>query len=245
VTHKLHILAIAAHPDDVELSCGGTLIKHANMGQAVGILDLTQGELGTRGTPEIRLREAQEAAKLMGIAARDNAKMADGFFRNDEAHQRALIPYIRHYQPDIVLTNSLNDRHPDHSRAARFVADTCFLAGLRMIETTWDGKPQEAWRPKRVFHFIQDRPLEAQFIVDISDTFHQKMAAVRCFASQFYNPESTEPMTILATTDFLDKIEQGDALMGKRIGARYGEGFVCENILGLAHLDNLLLPEMP
>lgn len=239
---KLHILAIAVHPDDIELGCAGTLIKQAKKGQATGILDLTMGELGTRGTPETRYKEAQAAAQAMGINVRENAKMADGFFRNDEAHQKQLIQYIRKYQPEIVLANALEDRHPDHGRAGKLIADACFLAGLRKIETAFEGKHQEPWRPKRVFHFIQDRMLEPSFLVDISDCFEQKMEAIQCYKSQFHNPSSNEPVTYIATQDFLEQIKYRDALLGKRIGTKYAEGFICENIVGISDLDDLLLP---
>jgi len=241
---KLHILAIAVHPDDIELGCAGTLIKHARKGQAVGIVDLTRGELGTRGTPEIRLQEAAEAARIMGISVRENAGMADGFFANDEAHQRMLISYIRKYQPEIVIANVLADRHPDHGRAGRLIADACFLAGLRKIETAPDGVSQEAWRPKRVFHMLQDRLHEPHFIVDITDSFDQKMEAVKAYKSQFHNPGSNEPETYIATQDFLDQIRFRDVLMGKRIGTRYAEGFLSENIPGIRDLDDLLYPRL-
>lgn len=241
----LDILAIAVHPDDVELGCAGTLIRHARLGQRTGILDLTAGELGTRGTAAIRLQEAQDAAAVMGVAVRENAGMADGFFLNDKAHQLKLIQYIRKYRPDIVLANALSDRHPDHGRAGRLIADACFLAGLRKIETLSDGHPQEAWRPKRVFHMLQDRAPEPTFIVDISDTFEQKMQAVQCYKSQFYNTGSEEPLTYISTTAFLEQIRYRDALLGKKIGTAYGEGFVSENIPGIKHLGNLLLPELP
>ena len=243
--NKLHILAIAAHPDDIELGCGGTLIKHVKAGQAVGIVDLTEGEMGTRGSVEQRYKEAANAARVMGITVRENAQMADGFFKNDEAHQRKLITYIRHYQPEIVIANALEDRHPDHGRGGRLIADACFLAGLRKIETERDGKPQEPWRPKRVYHMIQDRPLTPMFIIDISDDFEQKMEAIRCYTSQFYNANSTEPQTYISTGQFLDDIAYRDALNGRRIGTRHGEGFISENMPGLSSLDDLLLPEMP
>jgi bacillithiol biosynthesis deacetylase BshB1 len=239
---KLHILAIAAHPDDIELGCAGTLIKHARMGQAVGIVDLTEGELGTRGTVATRYQEAADAARLMGIAVRENARMRDGFFRNDEEHQLKLISYIRHYQPDVVLANALADRHPDHGRGGRLIADACFLAGLKQVQTERDGVQQEAWRPKRVFHMIQDRHFEPTFIVDITDTFDTKMEAIRCYKTQFHNPASGEPVTYIATADFLDQVASRDAITGKRIGVKYGEGFVCENITGISDLDKLVLP---
>jgi bacillithiol biosynthesis deacetylase BshB1 len=157
---KLHILAIAAHPDDIEMSCAGTILKHTGAGQAVGIIDLTESELSTRGSVELRYKEAEHAAEVMGVQVRHNLQMADGFFRNDEEHQRMLIPYIRRYQPEIVIANALNDRHPDHGRAARLIADACFLAGLGKIKTEWEGAEQAPWRPKRVYHCIQDRFFE-------------------------------------------------------------------------------------
>lgn len=242
---KLHILAIAAHPDDIELACAGTLIKHANKGQAVGILDLTQGELGTRGTPEIRLREAQDAAKVMGVAVRENLGMADGFFQNDKEHQLKLVEYIRKYRPEIVIANALADRHPDHGKGGKLIADACFLAGLRKVETTHEGKAQDAWRPKRVYRIIQDRFYEPTFIVDISAEHEQKMKAIRAYKSQFHDPNSNEPLTYISQGDFLKHIEARAALLGKRIGATYGEGFISENVPGLPDLDVMVLPEMP
>jgi bacillithiol biosynthesis deacetylase BshB1 len=242
---KLHILAIAAHPDDIELSCAGTLIKHARAGHAVGIIDLTQGELGTRGTPTLRAIEASNAAKVMGVKIRENANMADGYFRNNKKHQNALIRYIRRFQPDIVIANALKDRHPDHGRGGRLIADACFYSGLRKIETKLNGVPQQPWRPKRVYHMLQDRHNEPTFIVDISDTFEQKMEAIRCYKSQFHDPESGEPVTYIATEGFLNNIMYRDALLGKRIGTQYGEAFNAENIPGINSLDDLLLPELP
>ena len=242
---KLHILAIGVHPDDVELSCAGTLINHINKGQAVGILDLTRGELGTRGTPELRIAESLSSAALMGVSVRENANMADGFFRNDEEHQRKLIKYIRKYQPEIVIANALEDRHPDHGRAGRLIADACFLSGLRKIETDLDEKVQEAWRPKRIFHIIQDRQLEPDIIVDTSVSFDKKMDAIKCFRSQFHAPDSNEPLTYIATENFLEQVRSRDTLMGKRIGTKYAEGFTCENVPGIHDFDDLLYPEMP
>ena len=242
---RLNLLAIAVHPDDIELSCAGTIIKHTAMGQKVGILDLTQGELGTRGTAKIRLQEAQDAAKMMGVVVRENLGMADGFFRNDQEHQLQLIAYIRKYQPDVVIANALNDRHPDHGRSGKLISDACFLAGLKKIYTEHEGISQQAWRPRRVYHMIQDRLVEPTFIVDISDTFRKKMDAIKCYKSQFHDPNSNEPITYIATEGFLKHIEARDGIMGKRIGAHYGEGFVSENIPGISNLDNLLLPELP
>lgn len=242
--HDLDILAIAVHPDDLELGCGGTLAKHAQMGQKVGIVDLTRGELGTRGTPELRVEEATAAAKEMGISIRENLGMADGFFTNDKEHQLKLVEYIRKYRPKVVIANALEDRHPDHGRAGRLIADACFLAGLVKIPTSHNGEQQQPWRPKRVYHMIQDRFLEPDFIVDITDTMDAKMASVKAYKSQFHDPESDEPITYIATGDFLKKIEARAALLGKRIGVAYGEGFLCENIPGINSLDSLLLPEL-
>lgn len=241
---KLDILAIAVHPDDLELSAAGTLIKHVQMGQQVGIIDLTRGELGTRGTPELRLQEARAAADIMGISVRENLGMADGFFQNDKEHQLKLVEYIRKYRPNVVIANALEDRHPDHGRAGRLIADACFLAGLSKISTTHNGEEQTAWRPKRVYHMIQDRFLEPDFIVDISDAFERKMEAIKAYKSQFYDPNSPEPITYIAAGGFLDKIEHRASSLGKRIGVAYGEGFICENTPGIANLDSLLLPEL-
>ncbi len=245
MVQKLHLLAIAVHPDDIELGCAGILIKHAKAGQAVGILDLTQGELGTRGTPEIRLQEAADAAKAMGVVVRENARMRDGFFRNDEEHQMKLIQYIRRWQPEIVITNALEDRHPDHGRAGKLVADACFLAGLRKVETLYKGQQQQAWRPKRVFHMIQDRQLTPTFIVDVTEVHGQKLEAIQCYRSQFHNPESNEPQTYISSQNFLEQIRYRDGLLGKRIGAEYGEGLISENIPGIADLNSLVLPAIP
>ena len=241
---KLHILAIAAHPDDIELSCGGTIIRHTLAGQAVGIIDLTEGELSTRGTVELRYKEANAAAEVMGVKVRHNLKMADGFFKNDEAHQRMIIPYLRHYRPEIVIANALADRHPDHSRGGRLAADACFYSGLRKIETTWNGQPQEPWRPKRVFHYIQDRLYEPTFIVDITSSFAKKYEAIKCYKSQFHDPESSEPISYIATEGFFDTLLYKDGVWGKRIGVKYGEGFISENMTGIDNLDKLILPDM-
>ena len=236
---------MAAHPDDIELSCAGTLIKHADAGDAVGIVDLTEGELSTRGSVELRYEEAAAAAKIMGAVVRENARFADGFFKNDEEHQRKLIAYIRHYRPEIVIANALADRHPDHGRGGRLIADACFLAGLRKIETERDGVAQQPWRPGRVYHAIQDRPMEPSFIVDISSVFERKMEAIRAYRSQFYDPDSQEPATYIASSQFLDGTVSRDVIMGKRIGVRYGEAFVSENTPGISSLNDLILPKMP
>jgi bacillithiol biosynthesis deacetylase BshB1 len=241
---KLDILAVCVHPDDAELCCAGTLIQHAGKGHAVGILDLTEGELGTRGTVATRRAEAEESASIMGMRVRVNAGMRDGFFRNDEAHQLRVIRYLRAFRPEIVLANALEDRHPDHGRAAQLVADACFYAGLQKIETEWNEEKQEPWRPKRVYHMIQDRDLIPDFIIDVSDVIDQKVAAIKCFKSQFHDPESKEPATYIASSDFIDRIIYRDALLGKRIGTRYAEGFNTRNAIGLRDLFDLVLPEM-
>lgn len=243
---KLHILAIAAHPDDVELGCAGTLIKHARSGQAVGIVDLTEGELGTRGSVADRYQEAANAAAIMGVSVRENLRLRDGFFRNDEEHQLKVIQAIRKFRPEIVITNAPEDRHPDHGRGHVLVHDACFLAGLRKIETRdADGNLQEAWRPKRVFSMIQDRQLEPTFVVDITETFELKMQAIQAYTSQFYNKDSAEPITYIATQNFTEQIRFRDSLLGKRIGREYGEAFISVNIPGLSSLDSLLYPELP
>ncbi len=237
---KLDILAIGVHPDDVELGCSGAIINEINKGKKVGILDLTQGELGSRGSIETRYDEAAKAAKILGVHARENLKMRDGFFKNDEANQIKLIEALRKYQPEIVLANSLSDRHPDHGRAGKLIAETCFLSGLIKIETKDEkGKVQEAWRPKYVFHYIQDNYIEPDFIVDISDVFEQRMEAIKAYTTQFYNPENEDdgPQTYISTPDFLESIVARARMMGKKIGVRYGEGFNSEKRIGVSGFD--------
>jgi len=241
---KLHILAIGAHPDDVELGCTGTLINHIRKGQPAGVLDLTEGELGSRGTVESRYKEAQDSAAVLGLSVRHNLRMADGFFTNDREHQLKIIRVLRRYQPDIVLANALADRHPDHGRAGRLIADACFFSGLRKIETEWDGHPQQPWRPRRVFHYIQDRFTEPDLIVDISDSFEQKMEAIRCFKTQFFNDDSGEPETYISNPSFLEKIRNRASQLGHRIGVKYGEGFHTESALGVMDLDQLIYPDL-
>ena len=242
---KLHILAIAAHPDDIELGCAGTIIKHSSMGQKVGVLDLTEGELGTRGSVSERYAEASKAAEIMGLTIRENAQIRDGFFKNDEEHQKRIIHYIRKYRPDIVITNAPEDRHPDHGRAFQLVSDACFLSGLRKIETLDnEGRLQDAWRPKRVFSFIQDRQLEPTFIVDISKEFEAKMKAILAYSSQFFQAGSNEPTTYIATQNFTEQIKYRDSITGKKIGTQYAEGFISVNTPGIASLDQLIYPDL-
>lgn len=243
---KLDILAIGAHPDDVELGCSGTIITEIRNGKKVGIADLTQGELGTRGTAETRAQEAADAAHIMGVSVRENLKLPDGFFQNDPANQLKLIRVIRKYQPEIVLANALEDRHPDHGRAARLIADASFFSGLRKIETTDDqGQPQEAWRPKYVFHYIQDRYLEPSFVVDISDVFEARMKAIAAYTTQFYNnnnkmEDDDTPQSYISTPEFLESVIARARMMGKRIGVKFGEGFVAEKVIGIRNLDALV-----
>ena len=222
---KLDILAFGAHPDDVELSCSGTIIKNISLGKRIGIIDLTRGELGTRGTAAIRLKESAEAAKILGVSFRENLKMEDGFFQNDKKHQLKVIQKIRQYKPDIVLANALEDRHPDHGRAAKLIADASFLSGLRKIETKLNGKKQEAWRPKAVYHYIQYRKLNPDFVVDISSLMEKRMEALKAFRSQFFNPDSKEPETLISSSEFLKHIYSRAAEHGKLINVQYAEGF--------------------
>lgn len=241
---KLDILAIGAHPDDVELGCSGTIITEIRNGKKVGIADLTQGELGTRGTAETRRAEAAEAAHILGVSVRENLQLPDGFFENNPESQMKLIRVIRKYQPEIVLANALEDRHPDHGRAARLIADSAFFAGLRKIETRGDdGQPQEAWRPKYVFHYIQDRYLEPNFVVDISNVFEERMKAIAAYTTQFYSKQMEDdetPQSYISTPMFLESVIARARMMGKRIGVKFGEGFVTEKLVGIRNFDALV-----
>lgn len=237
---KLDILAITAHPDDVELCCAGTLLSQIALGKKVGIVDLTRGELGTRGTPEGRIQEAKNAAAIMNISVRDNVGLADGFFANNEAHKKAIIPYIRKYQPDIVITNAVDDRHPDHGRAGQLVSDSCFYSGLRMVKTFDEqGNEQEAWRPKHVFHTVQDRYITPDFIVDITAVHDKKVEAIRAFESQFFVPSynSDEPQSYISSPDFLEFVIARAREMGHAIGVTFGEGFTTSKKLGVKDLS--------
>ncbi len=222
---KIDILAFGAHPDDVELSCAGTIIKNIALGKRVGIIDLTRGELGTRGTPAIRAKEANKAARLMGVSFRENLKMADGFFLNDKKHVLKVIQKIRQYKPDVVLANAHQDRHPDHGRGAQLVADACFLSGLLKIKSKLNNKQQDPWRPKAVYHYIQYRKLKPDFVVDISNFMDRKMECMSSFSSQFYNPNSKEPQTLISQQNFFDYILSREKEYGDSIGVRFAEGF--------------------
>lgn len=237
---KLQILAIGVHPDDVELGCAGTLLAAIEEGKKVGIVDLTRGELGTRGTPETRKVEARNAADILGIQVRENLGMADGFFQNDEAHQRILIAAIRKYQPDIILANAPEDRHPDHGRSAKLISDAAFLSGLRKIETQIDGVNQEAWRPAYVFHYIQDRFIQPSFVIDISKYMDKKIESVLAYTTQFYNPDLNEPQTYISSPQFIESVKARAMMLGKRIGVDYAEGYISEKMIGIKSLDNII-----
>ncbi|CAN5579493.1 bacillithiol biosynthesis deacetylase BshB1 [soil metagenome] len=236
---KLDLLVFAAHPDDAELSCGGTIIKHILEGKKVGIVDLTSGELGTRGSGELRLKEASAASKVLGISVRENLGFADGFFQNDEAHQRGVIAQIRKYQPEIIICTAVSDRHPDHGRAAKLVSDANFYSGLMKVETIHDGKNQQYWRAKAVYHSIQDRYIKPDFVIDISDMMDKKMEAIHAFKSQFYSALSKEPVTPISTKEFIDGLFARASEYGRAIGVKYGEGFTTERIIGVRSLFDL------
>ncbi len=237
---KLDILAIGAHPDDVELGCGATIAKHIFLKKKVGILDLTRGELGTRGTAKIRDKEASESSKILGVKLRDNLGFADGFFTNDKKHQLELIKKIRQYQPDIVLCNALYDRHPDHGRAGRLIAEACFLAGLLKISTKQDGKGQKLWRPKAVYHYIQFLPVEPDIVIDVTDFMETKIEAIKTFKSQFYNPKSKEPETVISSPQFFRNVLERASDLGRIIGVEYGEGFTASRYIGANNLFDLI-----
>lgn len=237
--NKLDILAIAAHPDDVELGCSGMMAKEAAKGKKTGVLDLTRGELGTRGTAAIRDAEAAAASKIMNLTIRENLGFKDGFFMNDEAHQLEIIKIIRKYRPEIVVCNAVKDRHPDHAKGSALASVSCFLAGLRKIETTLNGKQQESWRPKYVYHYIQWEDLKPDVVVDISGFMDIKLEAVKAYQSQFFKPESGEPVTPISTTNFLESVKYRAANLGRLIGADYAEGFTVERVPAIDSLFDL------
>ncbi|WP_298393579.1 bacillithiol biosynthesis deacetylase BshB1 [Flavobacterium sp.] len=237
---KLDILAFGAHPDDVELGCSGTIAKEISLGKKVGIVDLTRGELGTRGSVEIRNAESAKAAQILGIAARENLDMRDGFFINDEAHQMKIIQMLRKYQPEIVLCNAVNDRHIDHGKGSKLVSDACFLSGLRRIETELEGEKQTAWRPKLVYHYLQWNNSQPDFVVDISDFIDIKMESILAYGSQFYDPNSTEPESPISSKNFLDSVKYRAQDLGRIVGTAYAEGFTVERYLAVNSLGNLM-----
>lgn len=237
---KVDVLAVGAHPDDVELGCGGTLAKLIAEGKKVAILDLTQGELGTRGSKEIRKQEAEAAAKVLGAVARENLKMKDGFLLNVEENQMKIVHMIRKYQPEIVLANAIDDRHPDHAKASKLTSDACFLAGLRRIETVLDGVQQPTWRPKHVFHYIQWKHITPDFVMDITDFMEKKIQACMAYQSQFFDPNSKEPITPIATKDFLESLTYRAQDLGRLSGVAYAEGFTTERLIAFKNFDGII-----
>ena len=240
MNNQVDILAFGAHPDDVELGCAGTIAKEISLGRKVGIIDLTEGELGTRGSVEIRYKESAKASEILGISFRINLKMRDGFFKNDEEHQIQVIRMIRKYRPKIVLCNAVDDRHIDHGKGAKLVSDACFLSGLKQIETVLDGEKQEAWRPNVVYHYIQWKDLKPDFVVDITGFMDKKVQAIMAYDSQFYNPNSDEMVTPIATKNFLDSIKYRSQDLGRLIGTDFAEGFTVERYLAVNSLEDLI-----
>ena len=237
---KLDILAIGAHPDDVELGCSGTILKEISLGKKVGIVDLTRGELGTRGSAQIRDEEANAAAKILGVSVRENLEMRDGFFVNDEKHQLEIIKMIRKYQPEIVLCNAIDDRHIDHAKGSKLVSDACFLSGLRKIETAVDGEIQAAWRPKLVYHYIQWKNIEPDFVVDITGFTDKKIESILAYRSQFYDPNSNEPESPITSKNFLESLNYRSRDLGRLVGVEFGEGFTVERYLAVNSLGDLI-----
>lgn len=237
---KLDILAFGAHPDDVELGCGGTVAKEVSLGKKVGIIDLTRGELGTRGTVATRDQESAKAAQILGVTIRENLNMRDGFFVNDEAHQLQVIRMLRKYRPEIVLCNAVDDRHIDHGKGSRLVSDACFLSGLLKIETYENELKQEAWRPKAVYHYLQWKSLTPDFVVDITGFNEKRVEAILAYSSQFYDPNSKEPETPIATKNFRESLDYRPRDFGRLIGREYAEGFTVERYLGVNSLADLI-----
>lgn len=236
---KLDILVIAAHPDDSELACSGTIASHIDKGYKVGVLDLTQGEMGTRGTPEIRLEESKEAAEKLGLSMRENLKFKDVFFKDDFEHQVQIVRYLRKFKPEIVLANAVTDRHPDHGKGGFLASKACFMSGLRKIETEWDGQPQDVWRPQYIYHYIQNNYIQPDFVVDVTEFWDKKMESIKAFKSQFYDPNSKEPESFISSSGFLDFIDARGKEFGHSINTIYGEGFTVERMIGISDLFNL------
>ena len=236
---KLDILAFGAHPDDVELGAAGTLAKEVSLGKKVGIVDLTRGELGSRGSAEIRDEEARKGAEVLGISIRENLRFRDGFFINDEKHQLEIIKMIRKYKPEVVLCNAIEDRHIDHGKGSKLVSDACFLSGLLKIETSLDGKKQEHWRPKQVYHYIQWKNIEPDFVVDVTGFMDKKINSVLAYSSQFYDPNSKEPTTPITSKNFLDSIKYRAEDLGRLVGVDFAEVFTVERYLAVNSLSDL------
>ncbi len=237
---KIDILAIGIHPDDVELSCSGTIAKHIALGKKVGILDLTQGELGTRGNAELRTKEANDAAIILGVSFRTQLNLKDCFFENNEENQKKIIEIIRKHQPEIILCNAISDRHPDHGRASKLVSDASFYSGLIKIETHLDNKIQQAWRPKAVYHYIQDQFIHPDFVIDISDFIDIKHKAIMAYSSQFYNPSSNEPETPISSKHFIESVNSKMSILGRDIGVKFAEGFTVNRYPGINSLFDLV-----
>lgn len=240
MVEKLDVLAFGVHPDDVELGCSGTILGCISEGKKVGIVDLTRGELGTRGTAETRKTEAAVAAKILGVEVRENLGMADGFFQNDENNQRKTIQIIRKYRPEIILCNAPEDRHPDHGRSSKLVSDSAFLSGLRKIATESEGGKQEEWRPKYVFHYLQDRFLQPDFVVDISKYMNKKVESVLAYTTQFFNPDLNEPQTYISSPEFLETVKARAMMLGKRVGVKFAEGYISEKMIGIKSFDAII-----
>jgi bacillithiol biosynthesis deacetylase BshB1 len=237
---KLDILAFGAHPDDVELGCGATIAKEISLGKKVGIIDLTRGELGTRGSADLRDKEAANAATILGVSVRENLSFADGFFINDKKHQLEIIKMIRKYKPEIVLCNAVDDRHIDHPKGSDLVSDACFLSGLIKVETQLDGRSQEKWRPKQVYHYIQWKNSEPDFVVDVTGFMNAKIESVKAYSSQFFDPNSKEPETPITSKNFVESISYRANDLGRLIGVESAEGFTTERYVAVENLDKLI-----
>jgi bacillithiol biosynthesis deacetylase BshB1 len=237
---KLDILAFGAHPDDVELSCSGTLAVEIEQGRSVGIIDLTRGEMGTRGTAETRDKEAKDAAEILGVKIRENLEFKDALFTNDDAHKLEVIKILRKYQPQVVFCNAIRDRHTDHGRASQLVSEACFLSGLKKYETEINGQKQKNWRPKHVYHYIQWYDIEPDFVVDISSTIEKKIASVKAYKTQFHNPKSKEPETPISSSNFMESISYRARNFGRIIGVDYAEGFTVERYIGVKSVFDLV-----
>jgi len=237
---KLDILAFGAHPDDVELGAGATIAKEISLGKNIGVIDLTRGELGTRGSAEIRDKEAARSAGVLGVAVRENLGFADGFFVNDKSHQLEIIKMVRKYQPEIVLCNAIDDRHIDHAKGSNLVSEACFLSGLVKIDTWLDGKSQEKWRPKQVYHYMQWKNLNPDFVVDVSGFIEKKTEAILAYSSQFFDPKSSEPETPISSKNFIDSVNYRARDLGRMIGVEHAEGFNVERFVAVSNLDSLI-----
>lgn len=237
---KVDILAIGAHPDDVELSCAGTILKEKAAGKTIAIVDLTEGELGSRGTVETRYQEAAKAGEILGLSGRHNLRLADGFFEHTKENLLLLVEQIRRFKPEIVLANAVSDRHPDHGKGSKFISDACFLAGLVKIETSWEGKEQEAWRPKAVYHYIQDRYIEPDFVVDVTPYVEGKFEAIFAYETQFYKEGAQGPKTPISGKEFVDFLKARMRGFGRPIGVEFAEGYTVERTSGVNSLFDLI-----